>query len=430
MLRGDRVDVIVIGAGAVGTYLTARLTSIGASVVTLERRAEPTLHSRAIGVHPPGLDLLDAMGIAEPLVDDGVRVVRGHALAGRRGRAMTTLGIVDFEATLRDRWRCVLTVPQWRTERALEDEVRRQAPGSLYRGVHVRDVRDEEDGVIVDTDAGRWQGRLVVACDGARGRWTEAWGGVAREHPYRDRYLMMDVDDDDESATTWGHDAAIVVHDEGVVEAFPLPGGVRRWVVKVDDATDDRGARSVRRRDQRHGTVPRGQMGPAGTAGDLVDDAVARRVAGIVEARTGRAVDVGTARMTSAFGVRRRHARRVAVGRRWLAGDAAHVVPPIGGQGMTLGWLGAEALVDAVAAWRDGRLDLDVAGRAYERRYTALARAAARRAQVNLSLGRATFGGVPPVGAHLLSRARNLVVRTMLVPPLDRRMAETFTMQR
>lgn len=126
--RGERVDAIVIGAGAVGSYVAARLASVGASVVVLERRPEPVRHSRAIGVHPPGLDLLDGLGVAHALVDAGVRVTRGHALTGTPRRGLRSLGVVDFGTLLRGRWRFILTVPQWRTEQTLAEEVVRRAP--------------------------------------------------------------------------------------------------------------------------------------------------------------------------------------------------------------------------------------------------------------------------------------------------------------
>src|SRR5690606_12138386 len=105
--------------------------------------------------------------------------------------------------------------------------------------------------------------------------------------------------------------AHIHLHRHGVVERFPLPGGRRRWVVHTGTER-----------------VPE-------SAEELTDRAAAR---------IGHGPDPATVSMLSAFAVQRRLARRMVSGRVVLAGDAAHGISPIGGQGMTLGWLDALAL--------------------------------------------------------------------------------------
>src|SRR5699024_2021681 len=133
---------------------------------------------------------------------------------------------------------------------------------------------------------------------------------------YPDTYLMGDVAD---SGTRRG--ARIHLEPGGVIEAFPLPGAMRRWVAHTGTA--------------RLGTGRFGKSRSARTPEEL---------AAIVRRRTGERIDPATNTMISAFGVRRRTAERMVDGRVVLIGDAAHEVSPIGGQGMTLGWLDALAL--------------------------------------------------------------------------------------
>jgi 2-polyprenyl-6-methoxyphenol hydroxylase-like FAD-dependent oxidoreductase len=185
--------------------------------------------------------------------------------------------------------------------------------------------------------------------------------------------------------TTFGAAAAVYLGRGGLVESFPLPAGTRRWVARCGDDRDP----------------------------DLAS-LLAR-----VEARTGTRLEAARAVRPSAFRAERFQARELARGRVALAGDAAHVVSPIGGQGMNLGWLGARSLSRTIAsALRRGgdpspALAADAASRAR------LARAAGRRAELNMWLGRPA-----PESAR-----RDRLVRGLLRRPLGDVIARVFTMR-
>jgi 2-polyprenyl-6-methoxyphenol hydroxylase-like FAD-dependent oxidoreductase len=386
------VDVLIVGAGAAGLYLGARLAADGLDVRVLEARHAPTRHARAIGVHPPGLAALEEIGAAEPLVARAHRVRRGHAFDAAPGRTPRRLGTLDFAATLPGPWRFVATVPQYETEAALEDRLAALAPGALARGTRVTNWRDDGRGVSVEAtgpageeDAIRAQ--LLVLATGSSGDAARRLGVPMDGGRYGDTFVMADLPDGTHaSEPELGEDAGIFLAGGGVVEAFPLPGGRRRWVVKTDALHPEADAAEVVRRVAEHtGVRPTAEGGgPA-----------------------------------SAFGVERRLARRLAVGRVWLCGDAAHVVAPIGGQGMTLGWLGGRDLADEVVAWRAGRTDLAAAAGRYDARQRRRARRAIARGAWNLRMGRATRWTAP----------RAALVRALLAPPLAGRMARIFTMQ-
>jgi len=387
------VDVALIGAGATGLYLAALFARDGLRVRLLERRAEPTRHSRAIGIHPPGLEALDEVGAAAPLLERGVRVTRGHATAGDQQRGVHHLGTLDFAATLEGTHRFVLTVPQSDTEAVLEARLAALAPGALRRGVRVTHWQEDAEGVTLHDDAGgSLRTPLLVACTGANGASHESLGGRVAGGPYPDTYVMADLPQSAErfppgTAGMPGPEEALIhLAPHGVVEAFPLPGGIRRWVVKTPH---------------------------------LLDDAGPEHLAELAFERLGVTLDATAVTMTSAFGVQHRRARPLARGRTWLAGDAAHVVAPIGGQGMTLAWLGARTLRDAWGTHLEGRTSTEEAARSYDTRQHPRARRAELRGAVNMQLGRATR----------LHPLRSGLVRLALHDPFAGRLARIFTMQ-
>lgn len=370
-------DVCVVGAGPVGLFLALRLHALGVTPRVLERRAGSHDGTRSIGVHPPSLERLEALGCASALVDRGVRVRAGAAYLGR-----AHLGTLDFGLCPAPH-DYVLSVPQRDTEAVLRRALRERAPGALQTDAEVLDLTLRDDHAVVTVrrrgEVQREAASFVVACDGRWSRCRAAAGIELSGGAYEGAYLMCDAVDD----TELGPQAAVFLHPRGLVESFPLPGGLRRWVV---------------RREQR-------------------GDPSLCELATAVQRRTGHRIGRDGVVRYSGFVAERFVARRMIRGRLALAGDAAHVVSPIGGQGMNLGWLGAwslaEALRDAVRAGRP-----TAALRRDGRRRRRLAQAAARRAELNMWLGRP--------GARL---GRAALVRALLRWPLSAALARVFTMR-
>ena len=376
--------------------MAALLLQDGVDVQVLEQRGAPEPQSRAIGIHPPALAALAGTGVAEAMIAEGVQIRRGMAMAG--GKCLARMSF----AGVSDRFPFVLSLPQARTEAHLERRVNELGDGALHRGVRLTGLSDDGGRVSVEADSKsgtlRYSAPLVIAADGVRSTVRALQGADVRVKEYPDSYLMGDFAD----GTGFGPDAALFLSGAGIVESFPLPGQLRRWVVRLGT-----------------GDAPAGGPAAGGPAAGApgVD---ARWLMGCVRERTGLAIDAGTNSMLSRFGVRTRLAPRMVAGRVVMIGDAAHEVSPIGGQGMNLGWLDAAALAPIVSAAVRGQ---DVADRlrTFERTRLRAAARAARQAEINMALGR-------PLTDRLLALRNRGIAGVAAVPPVNSLIARRFTM--
>jgi 2-polyprenyl-6-methoxyphenol hydroxylase-like FAD-dependent oxidoreductase len=362
--------------------MAALLLQNGVRVRVLEQRTHPETHSRAIGIHPPSLAALHGVDVAGRLVGEGVRIRRGIAIGGG-----IRLAQMSF-ASVSDSFPYVLSLPQTRTEAVLEQRVRALDADALHRGVRLTQLHDDGGRVTLEASVRggtvRYSARLVIAADGVRSTVRALTGTALTVKDYPDSYLMGDFAD----GTGFGPDAALFLEGEGIVESFPLPGKLRRWVLRL------------------------GAELPAADAGWLTRK---------IRERTGIDVDPGTNSMLSSFGVRFRLARRMVSGRTVLIGDAAHEVSPIGGQGMNLGWLDAVALAPLVLAELQGG-SVPAQLRSFERARLRAAARAARQSEINMALGR-------PLGGCLLAVRNGAISAAAAVPAVNSLVARRFTMQ-
>lgn len=318
-------DVLIVGAGPTGLTLAASLLLNGACVVLVDRQSEAANTSRAAGVNARTLEVLEGIDVTRRLVKEGLEAPR---FAIRDGA--TTLLTVDFSG-LRTAYPFTLMAPQSTTERLLLDRVR-ELGGDVVRPKVLLTVTEDATGVTATFDDGDTvRARYVVGADGMHSTVRTQAGigftGGAYDHSFvlADVHLRGDAPTD-EVRLFWA--------SEGLTVVAPLPDGAFRIVAPVDDAPEAPSLEFVQH-----------LLDARGPGGIAVTDVV----------------------WGSRFRIHHRVADTYRRGRTLLAGDAAHVHSPAGGQGMNLGIQDAVALADALAAvlagGPDSRLDEYAAAR-------------------------------------------------------------------
>ena len=294
------VDVIIAGGGPAGLMLAGELRLHGVHVIVLEKEKEPSGHARALGLHVRSIEVMDQRGLLERFLALG----RQYPLRG------FFAGITKpLPSQLDTAHPYILGIPQNLTERLLAEHAI-EAGTEIRRGCELTGLSQDDTGVTAQLAGGtRLRARYLVGCDGGRSIVRKLLGIGFPGEPARTEWLLAE-------ARAAGVRFGPVPHADGVYG----------FVVPAAEVAED------------------------GAAPPTLEEVRQR-----LRALAGTDFGVHSPRRLTRFGDATRLAERYRDGRVLLAGDAAHIHPPMGGQGLNLGIQDAFNLGWKLAAEVGGR---------------------------------------------------------------------------
>jgi 2-polyprenyl-6-methoxyphenol hydroxylase-like FAD-dependent oxidoreductase len=349
-----KADALIVGAGPVGLTMAAELARYGLSVRIVDKNPQRTDKSKAIVVWPRTLELLHRMGpgVTERFIQAGLKVDCTNIFSGAQQIAHVDLSAVDSP------YNFVLLIQQSETERLLEEHLATLGV-KVERQVELRDFEQSATGLTCNLAHANGSGEKIeiswlIGCDGAHSTVRHALGMNFEGSTMLTDWILADVHIDGMQ----GPPAAnIHWHAQGVLAIFPL-GGTRYRVIA--------------------------------DAGESASNAIGEHrvpaleeVQQILDVRGPQGLVATDPVWMSGFTINERKVADYRAGRVFLAGDAAHVHSPAGGQGMNTGmhdafnlsWklvlvsrglCGAEPLLMSYSAERSAvaKLVLEATGRA------------------------------------------------------------------
>ncbi|MFD4026160.1 FAD-dependent monooxygenase [Streptomyces sp. NPDC058576] len=330
MARSESTDVLVVGAGPVGLTLAAELRRAGVACRIVDRLPARLPYAKAVGIQPRTLELFDRMGLVREVLDAAVPL-RGqltYVNGAEQGRIELVLPPevpYGFAA-----------LPQYDTERLLEESLGRYGTG-IERSTALVAFAQDPAGVTsrLTTVSGTEEevrSRFLVGCDGAHSVVRKGLGLTFEGGAFPEEYMLADVE------VGWGLPPGYGVRsmhrgEDGAIDdllvCIPLPGD-GRYRMSMLVPPELSAARQV------EATGPVGGDGVAhglegGTAPALAD------IQKVLDRLAPEPVTASALRWSSVFRISHRLVDRYGEGRVFVAGDAAHIHPPTGAQGMNTG---------------------------------------------------------------------------------------------
>ena len=292
-------DVLIVGAGPVGLFLANECSRRGLRFRLIEERSSQSEHSKALAIFPRTLEIFDMAGLVGPFLEKANRVTSVSVVS--HGRRLAHMRFAPEESP----YSFVAMVPQDVTEKLLVEALRRKGADVEYETKFVSANQREDHVSVAFTHRGKplqLTASFVVGCDGAHSSVRHLLNLPFEGAEYNDSFMLADIETD---GTLPADELQLCPSELGPVAIFPM-SATRRRVVAIINSTE--------------GEAP---------SLDLVRKILVERAPSGIEAHA--------LHWSSYFRIHHRQVAQMRRGRFFIAGDAAHIHSPFGGQGMNTG---------------------------------------------------------------------------------------------
>jgi 2-polyprenyl-6-methoxyphenol hydroxylase-like FAD-dependent oxidoreductase len=315
------VDVLVVGAGPVGLTMAGELCRRGVGCRIVDRLADREPFAKAVGIQPRTLETWATAGLLDEALDAAVPMRGQQEFVNGK---MTGQIVLDLPASVPFGF---VALPQYETERILTDHLRGLGT-DIDRGMELISFRQDADAVtsclVGPAGPETVRARFLVGCDGAHSAVRRGLGLEFAGDAFPEQYMLADVDVDWSLPPGTGmraqHQTDGKVDD--ILVAIPLPGRNRYRVSML--------------------VAPELAM-PAPAGGEVAHGLESgrkpelRHIQAVLDRLAPEPARASHLRWSSVFRISHRLVDRYREGRAFVVGDAAHIHPPTGAQGMNTG---------------------------------------------------------------------------------------------
>jgi len=293
-------EVLIVGAGPVGLTMGILLAELKQKFKIIDKSKVPAMDSRAAGIQPRTLEVFELMGVLSKFLQDGVKVVGFNIFSKKRELLHASYKGFDTPYSF------VLDLPQSQTEHILLKKLE-SLGHSVHRGVELSNLEIKKESVHVTLKEGEERTTpdeylYVIGCDGARSACRKLTNTSFPGSEYPTKWIVLDAKLD------WNYDFQemnLFPHEDGLIAVFPLPHERSRIVIEYPSDLS------------------------SSPSFEMAQKALQNRISSDITFR--EPTDINP------FIMHHRQVTSYKTERVFLAGDAAHLHSPAGGQGMNTG---------------------------------------------------------------------------------------------
>ncbi len=312
----NEIDVLIVGAGPTGLVMAIECRRYGLSFRILDKSPSPSTYSKAAAVQARTLEIFQRIGILEPFLSQGVKIRAGNIHLGDKSCARITFDNIESPFPY------VLGIGQDTTEHILSNFLELNNV-KIERGLTVLEIDERGDFIYAKTDNEVIKASYLIGCDGAHSIVRKSLHCSFKGKLFTDVFSLADV------KVKWRYP-----HDElqaflgknSLAAAIPLPGDGRYRLIFQLKRLRNKCKKSTLTEIE-HGLIESNEL----------QIPTLSEIEATLSSFVQDTVKISDPKWIANFRINSRLSSRYRKGRIFLAGDAAHIHSPVGGQGMNTG---------------------------------------------------------------------------------------------